>query len=168
MSKKTIVSCAVIALVLTGCGKNTAEKTAEKTIERATNGNVNVDVSGSNVNIKINTNEGTIEGSTGESVSLPSGFPSDVYVIDGTIKTVVKKTDTNGYSVSLETAKTAAEAKTLYESKLKGAGWNVTFSMTTDTGATLSATKGTRTCTVIISTDQGVTTVILGTSETSE
>ena len=168
MTKKVIVSAVVLALLVTGCGKKAAEKTAEKVIEKASNGNVNVDITGKNVNVTINTNSGTIEGSTGESVSLPSDFPSDVYVIDGTIKTVVKKPETNSYSVSLETSKSAVEAKTLYETKLKESGWNVTFSMATDTGSTMSATKGTRNLSVIISTDEGKTTVILGTTENTQ
>lgn len=160
-----ILPAIALSLLLTGCGKTAAEKATEKAIERASNGNVNVDVSGENVNLTINTNQGTVTGSTGGSVSLPSGFPSDVYVIGGVIKTAMTNTSPQGYTLSIETTKTPAQAKDLYEADLKAQGWTITFTMATGSGSTLAAEKGSRTVSVITSESDGKTTVILGVTE---
>lgn len=153
-----------MAFVVTGCGKKTAEKAAEKAIEKATNGQAEVDI-GTN-SVKINTNAGSFQ--AGENISLPSGFPSDVYVIDGTIKAASTVTEGEAYTVSIETSKSVTAAKEAYESKLKENGWNVTLSMDFQGSASLAAEKGDRTVTVSIGESEGKTLVVLGTSKKVE
>ncbi len=152
-------------LLLTGaaCGKKVAEKAAEQAVERASNGNVNIDINKNSV--KVNINGGSTVGEVGDSVKVPDGFPSDVYVIDGTVKTAIAKTDTKGYTLSINTNLTPAEAKSRYDAKLKEQGWTIVMTLDSGDGATISASKGQRNVSVIISTSDGQTNVILGTSE---
>ncbi len=167
MRKRVIQLIILLGLTLPllglSCGKKVAEKTAEQAIERASNGNVNIDINQNSV--KVNINGGSTVGEVGESVKLPDGFPSDVYVIDGTIKTAVVKTDTQGYTLSINTNLTPAEAKSRYDAKLKEQGWNIVMALDSGDGATISASKSQRNVSVIISTSDGQTNVILGTSE---
>ncbi len=98
-------------------------------------------------------------------MKIPDGFPSDVYVIDGAVKTAVAKTDTKGYTLSINTDLAPAEAKSKYETKLKEQGWTIVMAIDSGDGATISASKGQRNVSVIISVSDGQTNVILGTSE---
>ncbi len=165
MHRRSLIPIVLASLLLLGaaCGKKAAEKTAEQAVERASNGAVNVDIDKNNV--KISINGGSTVGEVGESVKIPDGFPSDVYVIDGAVKTAVAKTDTKGYTLSINTNLAPAEAKSQYETKLKEQGWTIVMTLDSGDGATISATKGQRNVSVIISVSDGQTNVILGTSE---
>ncbi len=161
----TLLVTGAAALTLTGlsCGKKTAERAAENAVERASNGNVNVDINKNSVTVNING--GSTVGTVGESVSVPADFPADVYIIDGTVKTAVKNAETKGFSLSINTSLTPTETQTRYEDQLKAQGWNIILSVKSGDGATLSAEKNGRNVSVIISTIEGVTNVILGTTE---
>lgn len=161
--------CVVLAgtaFVVTGCGKKTAEKVAEtaaeKAIEKATNGQAQVDL-GTN-SVRININGGSFQ--VGGDIKLPSGFPSDVYVIDGTIKAATTVKEGEVYTVTIETSKTVAEAKAKYESELKNDGWVIALSMDYGTSASVGAQKGDRTVTVAIGESEGKTLVSLSVSKT--
>jgi hypothetical protein len=135
--------CLVMAagLFLTGCGeKKIAEKVAEKAIEKATNGAAEVAVD--NDTITVNTNAGSW--TAGENVSLPTGFPSDVYMIDGTVKVATTIKENEAYMVSLETTKSVAEAKTAYEKELAADGWTININMTISESVSLGGEKGDR------------------------
>jgi len=157
--------CVVLAgtaFVVTGCGKKAAEKAAEKAIEKATNGQANVDL-GTN-SVKVNTNAGSLQ--VGGNITLPSSFPSDVYVIDGTIKAASTVKEGEIYTVTIETSKTVAEAKVKYENELKNDGWTIALSMDYGTSASVGAKKGDRTVTVAIGESEGKTLVSLSVSKT--
>lgn len=143
-----LIFCA--ALVLTGCGKSAAEKAAEKLAESATNGQADVDIDHNTVT--INTNAGTL--STGENVSLPASFPSDVYVIDGTIKWATTVKENESYSVSLETTKSVTDAKALYEKEMQADSWTSAIDMTVNGAVSLGFQKDNRTVTVIIAKNE--------------
>lgn len=143
---------AVLLLVGFGCSKKVSVKTSA--------GNVNATVDVGTNSATMNINGTTLN--AGDKVSLPSDFPSDVYVIDGTIKTAVT-TPNVGHTVALTTPKTLNEAKTLYEQKLADNGWTVTTSgIVEQHSAAIIATKDTRTTTVAISDAEGTTAVTLG------
>lgn len=152
----------LIPLIGASCGQKAVERTAEKALEKASNGNVDIDINKNTVAVNIN---GGVTGQIGDDVKLPNDFPSDVYVVDGTIKTAIRNAERNGFSVSLQTTKTPAEVKALYDEKLKAQGWNETLSMNAGDGSTTSASKGTRTVTVIITSSDGVTAVMLSVIE---
>ncbi|MFA6098372.1 MAG: hypothetical protein WCV50_00955 [Patescibacteria group bacterium] len=153
----TMVPLAFIALLfISGCG----EKTAEKAIETAVGDHADVDIDGNTV--RVNTNTGSLQ--TGENVSLPSGFPSDVYVIDGTLKSAMSTNENQGYTVSITTSHSISDTKADYESKLAEDGWTISMSLTVEDGASIGATKDNRTTTISIGTDDGQTMVVIGTS----
>ncbi len=147
-----LASLAVFAVLAAGCGK--------KIVINTPNGNVNgtIDVNTNSANLNINGT--TLK--TGDVVSLPSDFPTDVYVIDGTIKTSIS-TPGVGYTVALTTTKTVNEAKALYDQKLKDNGWTLATSGVIDThSAAVIAQKGaTRSVTVAISDTDGPTVVTI-------
>lgn len=167
MRKYFIIAICLLLLVTIsgfgGCGKKAAEKTAEKSIEEATGGEADVDVDEGS--IKINTNEGTFE--AGEKVSLPSGFPSDVYVIDGDIVGATS-TDEEYYSVSIKASKSVSEVADLYESKLQTDGWTINMKLSFEDSVTLGGEKDNRTVTVGINKDDdGKTFVVLNVAPSS-
>lgn len=165
MNKKVII--VVIVVVVIGGGiffwlqRESSEKAIESSIEKATGGQVDVDIDDGSV--KINTNEGSME--IGEGVSLPSGFPSDVHVIDGTIMAATTVTEGEVYTVSIETSKSVTAVKTEYESELEKDGWTIVASLTFQSGASISAEKDDRTVSVTVGDSDGTTMVTIGTSK---
>lgn len=156
---------AVFVLLGAGCGQKVAERAsesaAERAIEKSTNGDVDVDL-GTN-SLKVNTNGGSYQ--YGGNVMLPSGFPDDVYVIDGTLTSASKTTENAGYTVSIETTQSVAAAQALYDEKLKSEGWEISLSMTYENSASVGAQKGDRSTTVSImkNSDNDKTLVVLTT-----
>lgn len=163
----TLALCLVLVVIMfavVGCGKKTAEKVAEKALEKVTNSQVDVDVD--NNTVKINTNQGTFE--SGDKVSLPAGFPSDVFVIDGTIKTATKMAQNEYYTVSIETTKSVTAADAEYQQELKKDGWEITATFSIGGGSSITAQKDDRTLSVTINDNEGKTLVVIGTSKTSQ
>lgn len=162
MHKKKIVLLGVIllaaVLVLSGC-KSASEKAAEKAIEGATNGQADVDISTNTVT--VNYNGGSYQ--AGGNVSLPDGFPSDVYIIDGTMTAAMTTNQSNGYTVSIDTSKTVNEVKTKYESELRDDGWTISSSTTFQDSMGIFASKGNRYCNVGASLTSGKVTAVITT-----
>lgn len=165
MPRKTywIAPFLVVALIGlgAGCGKTAAEKATEKAIEKSTGGKAKVDI-GTN-SFKVNTNSGSWQ--AGDKVAVPDGFPKDVYVIDGTVKSAFSTPANKSFSLSIETSKSVADAQAAYEQKLKADGWSITASGTVMNSASLVAEKGNRTTTVGVSPSDKLTIVILTTEE---
>lgn len=160
---KKVIICAmvlVMAVVLSGCG----EKAAEKAIETSSGGQVDVDIDSDKVT--VNTNAGSLE--VGEKVSLPSGFPTDVHIIDGTITSAMTLTAGESYTVSIQTTGTVNEAKADYENQLAADGWIVTMSLAVEDGFIMSAENGNRTVTVSIGDGDDGALVVLSTMTTVE
>jgi len=154
----------VIALALAACqspGQKVSEKMAEKAIEKASGGKANVDISKDQVN--INTGEGSMK--LGEDIKLPSDFPKDVYVYEGTIKAAIKSNDKNGYTISIETDKAVSDIKAAYEEKLPVDGWKITGTMDFGTSASLAAEKDNRTVSVIIGLSDEKASIVLTVAE---
>lgn len=155
---------AVTVLVTAGCCKSVEEKATESIIESSTGGVADVDIDDNTMT--INTNAGSV--TVGEATTLPAGFPSDIHVIDGSITSVMTISENESYSVSIETSKTVAQAKTEYETELVKDGW--TISLTLDTGevSTVGAEKGNRSVTVSAMSDEGKTIVSIATTSREE
>lgn len=150
-----------VVLVLSGCGKSVSqkvsEKATEKIIEAQSGGKADVDIDGKN--IKVETDEGKME--SGEDVKLPDDFPSDVYVIDGKIKSTISDQENSGYTISVETDKSPAEVSKIYQEKLKGEGWDITATMDLGDTVTIAAEKDDKSASVIAGQTDGVTNVII-------
>lgn len=154
MKKQTIamvwfVPITLFAFVGASCGT--------KKVYTTNAGSVQVDTSTNSV--KVNVNGASLE--TGDKVPLPADFPTDVYVIDGTIKSAMA-TPGVGYNVALSTTKSVAEAKSLYDQKLVTDGWTITTTGTVDQhSAVVMATKGSRSVSVAISDADGPNVVVI-------
>lgn len=146
-------------LVGFGCSK---KKVSVKTAVGNVNGTVDIGTNSATINVNGTTMN------TGESVSLPSDFPTDMYVIDGTIKTAIT-TPNVGYTVSLTTSKTMAEAQALYEQKMKDNGWTIaTSGIVNSTSSAIIATKDKRTATIAISEVEKPTVVTLAVMQNTD
>lgn len=163
--KKKILKLALLSLavlVLAGCGKSVLQKSnetaAEKIIEAQSGGKANVDINGNSVTVE--TEQGKMQ--SGENVKLPSDFPTDVYVIDGTIKVAITDQASGGQTISIETGKSLEEASAAYQEKLKSNGWKITGTMNFGEAATIIAEKDERTVSVSIGASDGKTTVTVG------
>ena len=164
INRFAIIFCLLaVPLVIGGCGKSISEKAAEKIIENAGNGEVKVDID--NQKTTIETEAGI--GEVGENVSVPEDFPDDVYLIDGVVKTSYKNSEENGWTLSIETDKSIADVRALYETKLEEAGWTINSFLDMGTAATLGGVKDNRNISLMISADadSGKTTVIVGVTE---
>ena len=159
-----IAAVLVLAITLTACGEKTAEKKAEKAIETSTGGTADVDIDDETVT--VNTNAGSF--TVGEEVDLPENFPSDIHMIDGTIKMATETTEIEGFSVSIETSKSVSVAKTEYLEQLVDDGWTITGTLDFTETASIMAEKDDRTVTVTILETDGVVTVGIGTSTIEE
>lgn len=160
-------SAVILSLFLTGasCGKKisqkASEKATEKIIEKQIGGKADVDVSQGN--IKVETEEGKME--AGENVKLPSDFPKDIYVIEGTIKAAISDQAREGQTISVETNKSMDEVYSLYQEKLKSDGWKITGTMAYGEVSTVVAEKDNRTASIVISKNGNKTTVALSTGK---
>lgn len=170
MEKKWIIVGVVVLALITlmyffspseRFAENMSEKYIEQAIERETGGTVDVDYNNSNVTVE--TEEGSF--SSGNDVKLPEDFPSDVYVFGGKLLSVIK-TNEDAVMISIETDKTPAEVKAAYEEKLKSDGWELTGTMDFGDSVSLIGKKGTRTISVVISTDgSGKTNIVLSVAQ---
>lgn len=158
-------SAIILSLSLSGCGKGltqkASEKATEKIIEKQTGGKADVDVGKGN--IKVETEEGKME--AGENVKLPSDFPKDIYVIEGTIKAAISDQARESQTISIETNKSIDEVYSLYQEKLKSDGWKITGTMAYGEVSTVVAEKDNRTASVVISKSDNKTTVTLSTGK---
>lgn len=168
MNKNVIIIVIVVAVIGGGVffwlQREGTEEAIETSIEKATNGAVDVDID--DETITVNTNAGSF--SAGEEVDLPDNFPSDIHVIDGTIKMVSETPEIEGFSVSIETSKSVSAAKTEYEEELVDDGWTITGTLDFTETVSLMAEKDNRTVTVTIMEVDGVVTVGIGTSTNEE
>lgn len=162
---KWIILGSIVLLALAGVyifmpspSEKMAENYIEKAIEKETGGTVDVDYSNDSVNIE--TQDGSFK--SGENVTLPSDFPSDVYVVEGKLLSVVTTGEKN-IMVSIETKKTPAEVKTLYQDEMASDGWEIAGVMDFGDTASLMGKKDTRDLSVVVSADESsdLTNVVL-------
>lgn len=139
-----------ITFVITGCGKNVAEKAAENALESASNGDASVDIDDEQVTI----NTGNSSYQAGGDIDVPDGFPSDVYVVDGTITVALTYEVDTSYNIVISTNKSRDELKALYEEKMDEYGWTKDATVDTADIVTMAFKKGeTRRANVTIAQD---------------
>lgn len=124
MIKKISLSLGMLAsvILISGCGeKSLVENKVERQVKSRLGEEGNVQFGQDSINIK--TEQGSMQ--VGENVTLPSGFPSDVYIIDGQITSAIKNISGQGYQVAIKSSASLKEVRNLYESKLKEQKWTV-------------------------------------------
>jgi hypothetical protein len=157
----SIIVVSALALLCSACGQGAAERVVEGAIERETGGAADVDLQ--DESLTITTEEGTLQ--AGGDITLPSGWPSDLTVYPGAkILTFTSNTPTEGeQGIALSLLSTDSEAKVFdyYAAALPAAGWTVTSTMRTPGRNFLTATKGTRECSIMVGGGEGQTSIIL-------
>lgn len=171
MTKKLFIISLMFcsALLLSACqsasdkiSQKAGELVAEKALEQATGGKADVDINNGGVAVK--TDKGSIQ--TGEKISLPEGFPTDVYVFEGDIKASFVNNDPKGYTVTIETNKTVAEIKSAYEKKIAEDGWKKTGVMDFGETVSIAGEKDNRTLSIMVSSgSDGKNSIVLSVSE---
>ena len=165
--KLYIILIALFVLVLfstifwKGIGQRVSEKTVEKMIEKQIGGQADVDINGESV--KVETDSGKVE--TGESVSLPSDFPEDVYVVDGAVKAVFSDVVNEGHTIMIETNKSPEEVSLDYKDKLTANSWKITSMVNFSGSMSIVAGKEGRTVAVVINKNDDMTVVSLSVSK---
>lgn len=169
-NKKWIIIAVVVLLIIAlgyifspsdKIAEEMAENYMEKTLEQQGGGDVDINVDDGS--FKMETEDGTIE--TGGDVALPDNFPSDVYVYEGKLLTVMQLASNNTL-VSIETKDSPAEVKDAYVEKMEADGWTQTGLMDFGTTVSILGEKGTRTLSVTIGKEEGeMTTIALNLSE---
>lgn len=151
----------MIAVIMAGCGKSvtqvTTEKMAEKAIESQTGSDANVNIKDDGV--KIESKDGKIE--TGDNVKLPGDFPSDVFVIDGKIKSAIVDEEGDNFSITIETDKSVEEALNLYQDKLKADSWKIVTTVNTGETSSVIAEKDERNLSIMFGKSDTKTSVII-------
>lgn len=167
MEKKWIIGVVVVVLILllgyilTLSSKNISETATENYIENAieSQGGGKADVDLDNNNYSIETEEGSF--TTGEAVTLPDNFPSDVFVHEGKLLSVMTTNDASVY-ILIETEVPVAEVKKTYLEKLTADGWEQSGTMDFGDTASILGKKGERELSVMINkNEEGVTNIAL-------
>jgi hypothetical protein len=147
--------------VLSSCGQS-VESIAEKAIEAGTD--ADVDISDGGVTVK--STDGTTT-SIGEGVDLPSNWPSDVPVVDGTLVTV-SVSGTEGEATAMwkvdGDVTTVANA---YKSELKSAGYTIVNETTIAMAILIGAEGNGKNVSASVTDTDGQTVVTITSAPTS-
>lgn len=156
-------------LALAGCGPSVSEKVgqeiAEKAIESSTGGQADVDINADG-GATIETAEGKFQ--SGDDLSLPSDWPSDVYVIDGKVKAVIAGKEGSGTTISIEADGAIKDIAATYKNELESDGWKISGTMDFGTSASVIAEKDDRNVSVMIGEGDEKTSVVLSISKQVE
>ena len=147
-------------LTLSGCGKTPSEKIIEKAIEKSSGEKVDVDY-------KLDGSATyTADGVTvSTSQDLPKDWPKDAAIYpNAKINVSGQSTDTEniGTTVILNTNDAATKVLEWYKSKVVEDGWKVEGAMDYSGIKTLVSKKDGRDMSVMITTDSGMTQIIVG------
>jgi len=97
-----------------------AEKVAERNLERQSGGKADVKIRDGKVSIK--TKDGEFTAATGGAASIPSDFPSDVYLLKGA-QTLATVKVPEGFSVTLQSKESLDAIVAKYAAEMKALGW---------------------------------------------
>ncbi|MFA6043198.1 MAG: hypothetical protein WCV85_01725 [Patescibacteria group bacterium] len=147
----------VFVVGLAGC-KSAADNAVEKAIEQTTGTDAEVDASQNKVAINVNGTSWV----TGDAVSLPTNFPEDIYVAEGTIKVAIASNETQGFTVSLESTQSVADLKAAYLKELVADGWTITGSYDIQGASSVMATKAKRSTTITLGANEDKSKTVVG------
>lgn len=143
---KHFLSIGLISSVLVLAGAGCSRSLTERALEQAAGGDADINLRNGQVSVNVNG----ASWQAGANVSLPSNFPSDVYVIDGTIVSALANTGEQVYAVSIQTAMSVTAAAAQYRQQLTDRGWTITATGTYGPMENIVATKSDRTVAVVI------------------
>ena len=160
--KKLLAGIMAAGLILTfGCGKaakSISEKAVEKAIEAQTGGKADVNITDGKVTVKTKDGTSSIDMSGGG--AIPADFPKDVYV-PGSAKIMGSVNTPDGTMVTMESSEALAKASEKYISEMKAQGWTEDANANMNGQIMLAFKKEQRTASVMLSSSDGKTQVIL-------
>ncbi|GAB3338549.1 hypothetical protein [Marilutibacter aestuarii] len=148
---RLVLATALVAVLASACQKSAEERMASAAASAATGQDVEVQRDGDTTT--FSTDEGDVTVATGEGLSLPDGFPDDVYLPrEYTLRSVLNVAGTQVLSLS-----TRGDATTLFNeasAEMKAKGWTQTMAMQNDArNAMLAFEKGERNAVVSVNGD---------------
>ena len=143
-----LIAALALALVLSACGRSedkAAETLAEKAIEANSGQDVDVDIDSDadGQTVTIQTEEGTIKQSSGDNVTLPADFPTDI-TLPASYKVMSVMTMGPVTSVVMDVPESPADLFASFKSGQAGQGWKETLSMQGGDGSMLGFEKDDR------------------------
>ena len=182
MNRIAIILCLVAGVAVAGCGKKADEKLTEKLIEKSLSRDgvkANVDISGNQMsftttdadgkkaNVQLNGDEMTITSDDGKTTfraggagKMPADFPADVYLVAGA-DVVSSISSPDGLNLTLKTASSKADVVAKYTEEMKAQGWTTKTTMDMGETAMLSFAKDDRMASVIVTVEDGSTSINL-------
>lgn len=166
MNKKFLkITMALAAVVLlTACQspaekaiEKTNEKILEKSIESSMGGDAKVDIDEGSVDVKTET--GSIQ--SGGDLSLPGNFPSDVYVYEGKLATVISNEEKNSFNLTIETKDSLEDIRAAYDEEFEKEGWTANQMMNLGEALYLGAEKDGRALTIVANALEDKTMITL-------
>lgn len=142
MTRPTQLLFAAISLtmVLVACGKKPEEAAAEAAIKAATGADATVRHDGDATTTSIKTKDGELNIQSGEGLSLPADFPTDVYLPAGyQVKNVMNMGPMHSLVVDIP-GQAPAVSKEI-TGKMEAGGWKTAMSMQSGQGSMLSFTR---------------------------
>ena len=161
---------AIFAFFFASCGNNdeslsekTSEKISEKIIENLTGNKVDIDVDkdGEKGNITIKGEDGKEVTISSEGKEIPDNFPSDIYLIEGEVVSVITSTGGEGGIITLvkSTDASVKDVGSKISEEMQNEGWKSEMNMTTGEGGMQIYTKGDNSVTVTLGKENDKTQV---------
>jgi len=167
MKRIFAVLMATMLVLSVGCGKaakNLSEKIAEKAIEAQSGGDAKVDIKDGKMTVK--TKDGNAVFDAGGNVSIPESFPKDVYIPKGA-KILSSISANEGTVLTMEVDDTLAKVGEKYASEMKSQGWSELSTMNMNGQLMYSYKKDKRTTSMIASSNDNKTQVVLSLAQDS-
>ena len=165
MTRSTpMLAALALALALSACGKaqdKAAETLAEQALEASSGQDVDIQSDADGQTVTLTTDQGTIRQSTGDNLTLPDGFPTDVLLPDD-YKVMSVMTMGEVTSLVLQTPEAPSGLFKHFKDGQAGEGWKETMSMQGADASMLGFEKENRSLLVNLSNSvEGGTTVSL-------
>lgn len=159
-----LLCCAVMSL--SACQKSAEESATEAILEKATGQKVEVDRQGEQITIR--SDQGDVKISTGAGLSLPAGFPKDIYLPDNyQVDSVMEATEAT--MIALHAPGKVATMLADASESMERNGWKQVMKMQGDAdSAMLVYEKDRRTASMSLSSEKDTVTIAMQLAEEKE
>jgi len=148
MKKSGLTLLCALALLASGCGKETTVSTPSGQATVTQKGNV------TNIEMKSSKGEKVNVSASDKGVALPENFPNDIPVMPGAVVKMAMASGGN-LSVHFSVKASPADAMKFYEDNLKAKGWKIDATMNMGDATMVSAEKEKRKCVLNIAKEDG-------------
>ena len=153
----SITVLAVLATVVTACGKKASDSASEEMVESAMRAQgQEAEVTMDSETMQIKTDDGDM--SIGEGTKLPDQWPDDVPVYKG-LKLLTAMKMKEGFSIQGTTADSQEKVTAFYKEQATKGGWTEDMVMTQPQMAMLNYSKDNRSLAVVVTAAESETSV---------